>query len=154
MEPLTKFPVLRIPADGSASELVELNVYLDNMSCGSELRNPSLRFIIDEEYFQTQLKTTHHELYQDLNFCMYKCTSESKTERLLPMNRTFAHVKYMHVYGDAFIFELPKTERSDKDGTQFYVAPDLKEFARSFEEKGEVYRKAEWLSKWNKLESP
>ena len=70
----------------------------------------------------------------------------------LPKNEHFEHVgrgvERARVYGDAFVFQLPKIECLDKDGTRVYAAPDLKEFAQSFKEKGEAYMKAGDLATW------
>ena len=102
MEPTTKFQILPIPADGSGSELIELDVHLNQNKISMKLQYPYLWYLIDEDEFKTQLQTSHHELYPKVNFCTYKCTSKTRMD--LPKNLHFDHIKNARVYGDAFVF--------------------------------------------------
>lgn len=154
MEPSIKFQVLRVPANGSSSELIEFDVHLFHThKIAMKNEQPNLWHIVDEEDFRAQLKTPHHKAYGERKFFMFK--SGCETEMHLPKNKTFEHVKFAHVYGDAFLFFLPKvvdeegrdfvfkvSRYLDQEGTMLYAATDLKEFAQSFEKKGEAYDKA------------
>ena len=151
MAPQTKIQVFRIPADGSESKLVILDLY-------DPEKNAKLsRSTVDAEAILKHVPDLRQ--YKDFDsdrraffvdpenpkYYMYKCIIRGEAN--LPENRHLFHVDRAHVYGDAFVFKQAEFENTEcKSGKVIFGR--MEDFARSFNDKGAAYEIAKRMATW------
>ena len=142
MAPQTKIQVLRIPADGSESRLVILDLYEpeknSKLSRSTVDAEATLRHVPDlrrYEIFDSDRRAFFVDP-ENPKYYMYKCTIRGEAN--LPENRHFFQVDHAHIYGDAFIFKQAEFENTERESGKV-IFGRMEDFARSFKDKGAAY---------------